>query len=91
MWWRWRTNERAARNIASDQLYEGNDSRHEHGNDAQARDRFRKYWSYVAPGVALSRLALLRPLKHEAERRFLVERGLEAAEVPDVTIRTVTR
>ncbi len=59
--------------------------------DAEARDRFRKYWSYVAPGVALIRLALLRPLKHEAERRFLVERGLEAAEVPDVTIRTVTR
>jgi hypothetical protein len=58
--------------------------------DAEARDRFRKYWSYVAPGVALIRLALLRPLKHEAERRFRVERSLEIAEVPDVTIRTVS-
>lgn len=58
--------------------------------DAAARNRFRKYWSYVAPGVALIRLALLRPLKHEAERRFRVERSLEIAEVPDVTIRTVS-
>jgi hypothetical protein len=56
--------------------------------DAAARNRFRKYWSYVAPGVALIRLALLWPLKHEAERRFRVERGLEIAEVPDVTART---
>jgi hypothetical protein len=56
--------------------------------DAEARDRFRKYWSYVAPGVALIRLALLRPLKHEAERRFRVERSFDT-EVPDVTVRTV--
>lgn len=56
--------------------------------DAAARDRFRNYWSYVAPGVALIRLALLRPLKHEAERRFRVERSMEIAEVPDVTLRT---
>jgi len=55
---------------------------------AAARDRFRKYWSYVAPGVALIRLALLRPLKHEAERRFQLEKSLEIAEMPDVTIRT---
>ena len=57
--------------------------------DSAARDRFRKYWSYVAPGVALIRLALLRPLKHEAERRFRLERGF--AEVPDVTARTAAR
>ena len=56
--------------------------------DGEARARFRNYWSYVAPGVALIRLALLRPLKREAERRFRVERSLEIAEVPDVTIRT---
>lgn len=56
--------------------------------DADARDRFRRYWSYVAPGVAVIRLALLRPLKHEAERRFRVERSFEIAELPDVTIRT---
>lgn len=37
--------------------------------DAAARERFRTYWSFVAPGVELIRLALLRPLKHAAERR----------------------
>lgn len=37
--------------------------------DRQAREQFRRYWSYVAPGVALIRLALLRPVKREAERR----------------------
>ena len=42
--------------------------------DADARDRFKRYWSFVAPGVELIRLALLRPLKHEAERRARVDR-----------------
>lgn len=37
--------------------------------DRRARERFRRYWSFVAPGVELIRLAMLRPLKHEAERR----------------------
>jgi hypothetical protein len=37
--------------------------------DFQSRKRFRRYWSYVAPGVGLIRLAMLRPLKKEAERR----------------------
>ena len=37
--------------------------------DAEARRRFRRYWSYVAPGVELIRFAMLRPLKREAERR----------------------
>lgn len=37
--------------------------------DREARDRFRRYWSYVAPGVELIRVAMLRPLKREAERR----------------------
>ena len=35
--------------------------------DAEARARFRRYWSYVAPGVELIRLAMLRPLKSAAE------------------------
>jgi hypothetical protein len=30
--------------------------------DAEARRRFRTYWSLVAPGVAIIRLAMLRPL-----------------------------
>ncbi len=37
--------------------------------DPETRKRFRRYWSYVAPGVELIRLAMLRPLKNAAERR----------------------
>ena len=37
--------------------------------DPAARQQFRRYWSFVAPGVELIRLAMLRPLKREAERR----------------------
>lgn len=37
--------------------------------DAESRRRFRNYWSFVAPGVAVIRLAMLRPLKHAAEGR----------------------
>lgn len=37
--------------------------------DAEARQRFRKYWSLVAPGVELIRFAMLRPLKRAAEMR----------------------
>jgi hypothetical protein len=37
--------------------------------DPDARDRFKRYWSFVAPGVELIRIAMLQPLKREAERR----------------------
>lgn len=37
--------------------------------DPAAREQFRRYWSYVAPGVELIRIAMLGPLKREAERR----------------------
>ena len=37
--------------------------------DPIARDRFRRYWSFVAPGVAAIRWLSLQPLKKEAERR----------------------
>ena len=37
--------------------------------DRETRERFRRYWSFVAPGVELIRLSMLRPLKNEAERR----------------------
>jgi hypothetical protein len=37
--------------------------------DGQAREQFKRYWSFVAPGVELIRIAMLRPLKREAERR----------------------
>ncbi|MFA5909205.1 MAG: hypothetical protein WC815_10545 [Vicinamibacterales bacterium] len=35
--------------------------------DVESRKRFRRYWSYVAPGVELIRLAMLAPLKKAAE------------------------
>lgn len=38
--------------------------------DAPTRRRFRRYWSFVAPGVQLIRLAMLWPLKRDAERRM---------------------
>jgi hypothetical protein len=37
--------------------------------DADARSRFRWYWSLVRPGVVLIRWSLLRAVKSEAERR----------------------
>jgi hypothetical protein len=37
--------------------------------NAAARKRFRNYWSFVAPGVEVIRLAMLRPLKCAAEAR----------------------
>jgi hypothetical protein len=37
--------------------------------DASARARFRRYWAFVSPGIALIRRVSLRPLKREAERR----------------------
>jgi len=37
--------------------------------DPETTKRFRRYWSYVAPGVELIRLAMLRPMKKAAERR----------------------
>jgi hypothetical protein len=37
--------------------------------DATARARFRWYWSFFSPGIALIRWASLEPLRTEAERR----------------------
>lgn len=37
--------------------------------DAAARKRFREYWSFVAPGIKLIRVALLQPLRRAAEQR----------------------
>ena len=37
--------------------------------DADARRRFRRYWSFVSPGIISIRWLLLGPLKREAERR----------------------
>lgn len=40
--------------------------------DVDAYGRFRRYWSFLSPGIILIRLASLGPLKAEAERRALV-------------------
>jgi len=37
--------------------------------DAIARTKFRRYWSFLSPGIILIRWAILGPLKSEAERR----------------------
>ena len=37
--------------------------------DPTAREKFRKYWSLVSPGIVLIRLMSLKRLKAEAERR----------------------
>lgn len=34
-----------------------------------ARSKFRRYWAFVSPGIILIRLAMLGPVKREAERR----------------------
>jgi hypothetical protein len=37
--------------------------------DVDAREKFRRYWALVSPGVALIRRAMLDPIRREAERR----------------------
>ena len=37
--------------------------------DLQTQERFRRYWSFVAPGIKLITLSTLRPLRRSAERR----------------------
>jgi len=37
--------------------------------DTMSRAKFRRYWAFVSPGVAMIRLLSLRPLKADAERR----------------------
>lgn len=46
---------------------------------AEARDRFRAYWAFASPGIALIRRMSLPPLKRAAERRA---RDAAAATVP---------
>lgn len=39
--------------------------------DAEARSRFRRYWAFASPGIAMIRWLSLGPLKRDAERRAL--------------------
>ena len=47
--------------------------------DPEARTKFRRYWSFFSPGMALIRRVSLGPLKREAERRA---REIQAREQP---------
>ena len=54
--------------------------------DATARARFRRYWAFVSPGIALIRRLSLRPLKREAERRVqMAERGRRICSAKEVS------
>jgi hypothetical protein len=44
--------------------------------DPDSRRRFRRYWSFLSPGIVLIRYESLRLVRHEAERRF--SRGVGA-------------
>jgi hypothetical protein len=37
--------------------------------DPASRARFRRYWSFLSPGILVIRRAMLRMIKREAERR----------------------
>jgi len=39
--------------------------------DAAARAKFRRYWSFLSPGIILIRRASLKPLRADAERRAI--------------------
>jgi hypothetical protein len=41
--------------------------------DAEARRRFRRYWSFLSPGIIIIRWMSLGPLKADAERRARAE------------------
>ena len=46
--------------------------------DPGARSKFRRYWSFLSPGIIVIRWAVLGPLKREAERRasvMAIQRG----------------
>lgn len=41
--------------------------------DGPARQKFRRYWSLVSPGIIIIRAVMLQPVKREAERRARME------------------
>ena len=50
--------------------------------DATARAKFRRYWSFLSPGIILIRWASLHPLKAEAEQRARLQLA-ESARIHD--------
>ena len=53
--------------------------------DATARTRFRRYWSFLSPGITVIRWAVLGPVKNEAQRRARAEGAAAAFLMPDVS------
>jgi hypothetical protein len=50
--------------------------------DALAREKFRRYWAYVSPGVVLIRKMSLRLVRREAERRYRAAGSTTVKTVP---------
>ena len=50
--------------------------------DSTARSRFRRYWSFLSPGIIVIRWALLGPVKTEAERRAREGGGVPRRQPP---------
>jgi hypothetical protein len=55
--------------------------------DKDARDRFRRYWAVVSPGVRLIRVEGLRLVRADAERRYRERDLLPSGSSPAVTRR----
>jgi hypothetical protein len=45
---------------------------------AVSKSKFRKYWAFLSPGIVLIRLAMLAPLRRDAERRARQPQGARA-------------
>jgi len=59
--------------------------------DGTARAKFRRYWSFVSPGIIAIRWMMLQPLRAEAERRAAVRRSADSERVAPVAAERVVR
>ena len=59
--------------------------------DGTARAKFRRYWSFLSPGIIVIRWTMLQPLKAEAERRAAVRRSADSERVAPVAAERVVR
>jgi len=59
--------------------------------DPAARAKFRRYWSFLSPGIFLIRWISLGPLKAEAERRAHESAHTTADRMPPPLGETVQR
>jgi hypothetical protein len=59
--------------------------------DDTARAKFRRYWSFLSPGIIVIRWTMLQPLKAEAERRAAVRRSADLERVAQVAAESVAR